>query len=318
MKRYLSLLSVATLTLCSAFAAEKPIVASPQEAIVFINGAELTHQAVLPLKKGTNEVRIEGLSPKVDRNSIQVSLSDGVVISSFQYSVDYLSSDRQPVNTRLLQDSIEIYQSQIKKLESDLQTNTTLQQLLETGVAHSINVDRVNVTSETIEKNLNYYQQRSQRLAQEKTSLEKQKTNASARVAALKKQLQQDGTKDARRSGVLSLSLVAEKQVSAKAVIRYFTNNAYWTPFYDINVTETNAPMSIVMKANVAQTTGLDWQNIRLTLSTGTPSKSNTVPEFSTWFLTQQPIDTYRARGKAHGNISLFLQKQQLHNQWTK
>ncbi|MBR1807977.1 MAG: DUF4139 domain-containing protein [Paludibacteraceae bacterium] len=304
MKRYLSLVSVAAIALC-AFAAEKPVVANPVEATVFINGAELTHKAVLPLKKGVNEVRIEGISPKVDRNSIQVSLSDGVVISAFEYSVDYLSADRRTVNTKLLQDSIEQYQAQVKKLDSDLQTNKTLQDLLQTGVSHSINVDRVNVTSETIEKNLNYYQQRAQKLAAEKTSLEKQKTFANERIAAIKKQLQQDGTKDARRSGVLNLSLISGKQVNANVTISYFTNYAYWTPFYDINVTETNAPMLIVMKANVAQTTGLDWKDVKLTLSTGTPSKSNTVPEFSTWFLRQQQAYVTRqmASGKYNANL---------------
>ena len=301
MKRYLSLLWLVAIGI-TAVAADKPVIANPVEATVFINGAELTHKAVLPLKKGMNEVRIEGISPKVDKNSIQVSLSDGVVISSFEYSVDYLSADRQTVNTKLLQDSIDIYQSQIAKLESDLQTNKAMQELLQTGVTHSVNVDRVNVTSETIEKNLNYYYQRAQKLAAEKASLEKQKTKTTERVAVLKKQLQQDGTKNARRSGVLNLSLMAEKNVNAQAVVRYFTDYAYWTPFYDINVTETNAPMSIVMKAKVAQTTGLDWDNIRLTLSTGTPSKSNTVPEFSTWFLRQQQVyatTAYRTTGAA-------------------
>lgn len=298
MKRIVFFVAMAAVAIAAS--AQKPVVADPVHATVFIKGAELQHKAVLPLKKGVNEVRIEGISPKVDRNSIQVSLSDGVVISSFEYGVDYLSSDRQTVNTKQLKDSIEIYQNQLKKLESDLATNKTMQELLQTGVSHSINVDRVNVTSETIEKNLNYYQQHAQKLASEKTALEKEKTRANERISVLKRQLQQDGTKDARRSGVLTLSLVAPKQVNANATVSYFTNNAYWTPFYDINVTETNAPMSIVMKANVAQTTGLDWKDVRLTLSTGTPSKSNIVPEFSTWFLRQQQVALQRSMGASY------------------
>ena len=177
------------------------------------------------------------------------------------------------------------------------------------GVNHSLSVERVTVSSEVIEKNLNYYQQRSAKLATEKASLEKQKTHLNERIAALQKQLRQDGTKDARRSGILNLALMSDKVVNAKATVRYFTNNAYWTPFYDINVTETNAPMQIVMKANVAQTTGLDWKDIKLTLSTGTPSKSNVVPEFSTWFLRQQQIYATRSYQAASANAMMPMAK---------
>lgn len=301
MKHYLFLTALLAGAI-SLQAAEKPVVANPVHATVFLSGAELQHEAVLPLKKGTNEVRIEGISPKVDRKSIQVSLTDGVIISSFEYSVDYLSADRQTVNTKLLQDSIDVYQTQLKKADADLATNKQLSDLLQAGVNHSLSVEGVNVTSETIEKNLNYYQQRAAKLSTEKTALEKQRARINERITALKKQLQQDGTKDARRSGVLDLSLVAPKAVNAKVQVRYFTNNAYWTPFYDINVTETTAPMSIVMKANVAQTTGLDWNNIKLTLSTGTPSKSNAVPVFSTWFLRQQQLYVARTYGAGQRN----------------
>ncbi len=302
MKRSLFLVLLLSVALCVS-AADKPVVANPTQAVVFLSGAEMEHNAVLTLKKGTNEVRIEGLSPKVDRKSIQVSLSDGVVISQFEYSVDYLSADRKTVNTHLLEDSLEIYNARLTKVEASLQTNKQLYSLLETGVNHSMTVERVNVTSETIEKNLNYFSQRSTKLAAERASLEAEQKQIKEHISQIKKQLQQDGTKDARRSGVLALTLMSPKAGNANLKVNYFTQNAYWTPFYDINVVETNQPMSIVMKAQVAQTTGLDWKNIRLTLSTGTPSKSNAVPEFSTWFLRQQQVYAQR-RTYGAANVS--------------
>jgi uncharacterized protein (TIGR02231 family) len=40
----------------------------------------------------------------------------------------------------------------------------------------------------------------------------------------------------------------------------------------------------------VSQNTGLDWENVRLTLSTSVPSNGRVAPLFSTWFLRERPV----------------------------
>jgi len=57
-----------------------------EEATVFFQGAELIHSASAALQKGSNEISISGLRPNIDRNSIKIKTTGGVLVSSFEFS----------------------------------------------------------------------------------------------------------------------------------------------------------------------------------------------------------------------------------------
>ena len=44
-------------------------------------------------------------------------------------------------------------------------------------------------------------------------------------------------------------------------------------------------PVNLKGRSKVSQNTGIDWNNINITLSTATPSKTKDAPVFDTWFL---------------------------------
>lgn len=298
MKKLTNLLLL-TLLSVGAMAEVRPVKASLEKATVFLNGAELQHQASVSLKRGENEILIEGLSPVIDKNSLQVSLNNGVVVSAFEYAVDYLSTDKSSKKTQQLQDSLKVYESQLKNTSNALATNLKLQELLLAGVDHSMQVERQAISSDLIEKNLSYFQKRSLQLADEQTALEREKERLNGRISTLKQQIRQDAKQNAQQSGVLTLMLNAPQNGTAQVGIKYFTTRAYWTPFYDLQVSAVGSPVSLILKAHVAQTTGLDWHQTALTLSTGTPSRSNTLPTLGTWLLEQQVPHVYYTRSYA-------------------
>ena len=49
---------------------------------LFLNGAEINQTETLTLQKGQNEIRVEGLSSKLNIPSIQLTLGGGTVITS--------------------------------------------------------------------------------------------------------------------------------------------------------------------------------------------------------------------------------------------
>jgi uncharacterized protein (TIGR02231 family) len=68
-------------------------------------------------------------------------------------------------------------------------------------------------------------------------------------------------------------------------------NNAGWTPIYDLRAMNTKSPVQLNYKANVFQSTGEEWKNVRLKLSTANPSLGGLKPELNTWYL-----DFYQAQ----------------------
>ena len=72
---------------------------------------------------------------------------------------------------------------------------------------------------------------------------------------------------------------------SVNLKINYITNNASWTPFYDLRADNINSPINLLYKAKVVQNTGIDWKKVKLTLSSGNPNQNNTAPILQAWFL---------------------------------
>jgi uncharacterized protein (TIGR02231 family) len=67
--------------------------------------------------------------------------------------------------------------------------------------------------------------------------------------------------------------------------ITYLSNNASWTPFYDLRTESVTAPINMMYKAQVIQNTGIDWKKVKLTLSSGVPNQNNETPNVNPWFL---------------------------------
>jgi len=112
---------------------------------------------------------------------------------------------------------------------------------------------------------------------------EKQKIEGN--IKKLEAQLKQESTKNDKLSGILTLNLMAVNAGNSGITISYYTPAARWIPYYDINVQSIQKPIKITTKARIAQTSGIDWNNVKLSLSTATPNFGKVAPLFRTWFL---------------------------------
>ena len=57
--------------------------------------------------------------------------------------------------------------------------------------------------------------------------------------------------------------VVQVRQMQASSVnldINYLTNNASWSPFYDLRADNINSPINLMCQSKVVQNTGIDWK----------------------------------------------------------
>ena len=85
--------------------------------------------------------------------------------------------------------------------------------------------------------------------------------------------------------------------------LSYFVSSAGWTPSYDLKVEQLNQPINLKYKASVFQSTGEDWKDIKLTLSTGDPQLGGEKPTISSWYLGQLPPYMVKKEKDANKNI---------------
>jgi uncharacterized protein (TIGR02231 family) len=157
--------------------------------------------------------------------------------------------------------------------------------MLQKSVLKNVEGSESGMTINDLKMTLDYYKTKSletEELIRLDTE-EKQKLEES--IGKMQRQIDQESTKNDKLSGILTLSLVASNAGSCNFTISYYTAAARWIPYYDINTQSIQKPIKITHRAKVAQTTGMDWENVKLSLSTSSPSFGKIAPLFGTWFL---------------------------------
>jgi uncharacterized protein (TIGR02231 family) len=294
---------------------EKTISSKVTEATVFFKGAELVHTATVLLEKGKNEIRIEGLSSNIDVNSLKIKMTNNVLVSSYDFSIDYLSKLKEQTSAQLknIEDSIKTSKEALDKLNVNLKTNANLLDQLQKGITKNVSGSEKGLTLDELMKTMDYFKTKSEQIENQQLSLNEQKAKLEKIIQKLQAQLNQENTKGKETSGILHLTLMAPAAATCSVTLSYFTPSAGWTPYSDITIASTDKPIAFSQKSKVYQTTGFDWDKVKLTLSTATPSNGKTAPLFSAWFLREQQAMILRQQDRmAQNSYSYANDKKEL------
>jgi len=289
MKMIRSLFFTIVLAICCAATSYsqdvKTVKARLQEATVYFSGAQLTHSASCLLSKGENQIVIEGLSPILDVNSLKIKASNGVLVSSSEYSTQFAKDNTSDAKTKKLQDSLTFYSVQLSEINTEIAILNKTIDLLQKGTEKSVSGSTQGLSSAELLAAMNNYGEKMRNLqAQLNKSAETQK-KLTETIARLQQQINEETLKNAKNTGVLKLTLSAPVAGETVFSVTYISAAARWVPFYDIVITSVDKPVRIAAQSKVSQTTGMDWEKIKLTLSTSTPSNGKTAPLFNAWFL---------------------------------
>lgn len=264
--------------------AQTRISSTVKEATVYLNGASLTHTANASLKSGTQEVIIDGLSPFIETNSLKIK-ADGVLISATEFSYDFVVTREESVRITRLKDSLEQYSQLLQQAKDELAVHTHLLKMLTDGTLNNMQANEGQISVADINANMELYRSKAGLLQKNIDQSNRKVKKLQDITQRLQNQLNQDETKEKQNTGILRLSVSVPKDVSTTFTITYFTEMAAWTPCYDLNIKDMETTVALHAKAQVQQTTGIEWKDVHLTLSNATPNRTTVAPVFSPWFL---------------------------------
>ena len=264
--------------------AQKQVSAKLDSVTVFLRGATLYHSANATLKSGSQEIVIDGLSPDIALNSLKVQ-ANGVLISAMEFEKDYITPKEETAKLKRLSDSLDFYQKQLQEARDELTVHQHLLKMLTDGTLNNMEKKDGTVTVAEINANMELYTSKAKTLQSSINQDNKKIEKLVETVNRLKMQINQDKQDSDVETGVVYLSISVPNNVTTVFNISYYTEDAGWQPHYDINIPGLDKPITMQAKAEVQQETGLDWNNVRLTLSNARPNRTNTVPVFRTWFL---------------------------------
>jgi len=278
------------LLLCGSFAAmaQKPIFTSAKvlSANVYSNAAELSQTATVSLPKGTSEIVIKNVADQLMENTIRIGAPSSVTVLSSQFTNNYVSEfelDENSPAVKAVRDSISILEKLIQRTINLKDAEAKTIELLD---ANQKVTSTAAGTAAELAKLLAYYRSERLKAANVYDDLDEKLKDQQKHLADLKNRLDVTTQKQEKVSkGKIILQVMNESAGNVLFEISYLTQMAGWRPFYDLRVNSISAPIEVAYKGQVWQSTGIDWKQIGLKLSSGNPSQSNTAPILSAWFL---------------------------------
>ena len=274
------------LTVLTAYSQNKPVNAKTaiNEVTVFLSGAEVHRTGKVTVVPGVNEIKVIGLSPSVNGNSIQASLSnDNLTILSVDHKMNYLTENKFAPRIETIKDSLEDMALKYKIRESHERVYKEEKSMLITNKA--IGGSDSGVDIEDLMEMADFYRQRLTEIETKLLDIASEKAQITKTITKLNAHLNQLNAKKTNHTSEVTIKVSSKQRMITDVELSYIVSKAGWMPKYDLRANNTTDPIGLTYKADVFQNTGIDWKNVTLTLSTGNPTVNNTQPELSTWFL---------------------------------
>ena len=283
--------------------AQKPIftTAKVKSATVYFNAAELSQSTAVNLPLGTSEVIIKNVANSLNQNTIQVGAPSNITVLSVQFTNNYISEfeidDANPA-IKKVRDSITLVKKEIKKIQILTLSNTQAIGLLDSNRVISGANTGLNVTE--LIKLVDYYKAKRTELENLIVELKEKEENWTKKLTILTNKLEFNAKNEEKASsGKLILQVMNTVAGIAPIDITYITNAARWNPFYDLRADNIKDPINMMYKAQLFQSSGIDWKKVKLTLSSGNPNQNNQAPELQPWFLRYSEPTVYAPRNMA-------------------
>ena len=281
---------------------EKELIKSTlNEATVYSQGAQLHHKASYSIKAGITEISIEGISAYIDPKSLQVKATGNVVIIDSKYTLFYPQPEvkvNEGIPAKIvkemaqLTDSLELLGFDLKEIQDEIAIYKAAQNIISMNGAvrgsGKVN-DSINLLKQTVEYYTNKMNEINKKLlALEKKKKEKEKVQQRLQVRYENLQNYQNQTYDAKKYAPIPrvvITLSASEAAAGKISFSYLVSQAGWVPLYDIRSDSQTGKISLTYKAQVFQNSGIDWDNIKLNISTNNPYANKTKPELNPWYI---------------------------------
>jgi uncharacterized protein (TIGR02231 family) len=283
-----------------------------KSVILYLDGAEVTQTKQVSINPGRTLVTFTGLSPKLISKSIQVNVGTDITLLSVSDKINFLSERKETPRIKQLKDSIELYDDAVMQLNLELSAYTQEKTMLSKN--ESIGGQDKGVSIAELKLAADFYRARLKDINAETFKIQKKLDKAENQHEKLVKQLgEQNGTEDLPTAEI-SILLASAVKTSAPIELKYVVKESGWTPSYDLITEDINKPIELKYRAKVYNNSGVNWEDVKIKLSTADPMASASKPDLQAWYLNfSSPVyNSYGNVGTYGGNISNNYQQEQL------
>lgn len=264
--------------------AVKEVKAEIKAVTVFLNHAQINSSARTNVTAGQTELALTNIPGAIDVNSIQVEAQGRVTIYGVRFDHDYLLRNQKPRELTVAEDSLNFYVNSVRALTDQIEVYRIEEGMVRAN--QSIGGQQKGVSVDDLEEVADFFRQRLTAIRANIQKAENRLVRVNENVQRFQKQVQNLGGRNQPANGRILVTVSAEANTPVGLDISYVVHNAGWQPVYDLRVADTRNPVKLQYKANVFQNTGVNWNNVKLTLTTNNPTIGAAKPELQPWYLS--------------------------------
>ncbi|MEK6783538.1 MAG: DUF4139 domain-containing protein [Bacteroidota bacterium] len=295
MKNHILVTALSLLSLIGFSQPDRTVESKIKNVTVFLSNAQVTREVKTRIEAGKTNLIISGLTAQLDPQSIQVAGKGTFVILGISNRQNYLSEFNMPKSLKSLKDSVDYFQKQLSLEQSQKEILNKEEQMLMNN--QKIGGTTQNLTVAELKSMADFYRSRLSEIVISRMKEDEKIKKINERIAKLQLQINSQNELYGRNTSEIVVNVSADAPTSVDLEVNYIVANAGWQPVYDVRAINTKSPLQLNYKANVFQSTGEEWKNVKLKLSTANPNLSGLKPELYTWYLDfYQPVAYQRDR----------------------
>lgn len=271
---------------------EKKVESKISHVTVFLNKAQVTREVKTRIEEGTTNLVITGLTAQLDPNSIQVTGKGNFVLTGISHQLNFLNDLLMPAQIRILNDSLHDLQTKINFENAQKQILDKEEQMLLSN--QKIGGTDQNLPVNELKSMADFFRNRLSEIALARLKHDHKIRLLNERLSKVQQQVRTLNELSGRNTSEVTVNVSAKGSTDAELVVSYVVGNSGWTPLYDVRAIDTKNALTLLYKANVFQSTGENWKNVRLKLSTANPTLGGVKPELSVWHLDFYQPHNYR------------------------
>jgi len=271
---------------------QKEVLLSPnlRQATVFFTGVQLQHENQVSLKPGKQEVVLQKLTDFLDPNTVQVKASGDLTILAVRTRKNF-------EDLRINNDDIKAINAKKKILEiqhNNLIDEYTILELDRNLIMQNRNLKGNDQGIKMIElkEAYTFMHTKITEITTRQTAIYDLLEDIEKKKNLLEQEIISQRSKPVINYTEIIIEIDVHKATEANFIVNYISPRATWKPYYDMRSEGIGKPVRLEAKANVSQTTGIEWKEIDLILSTNDPYQNATQANIEPWYISYNNYPT--------------------------
>ncbi len=294
------LLVVSLAVPASAASKDIPSASRIDAVTVYRDAARVTRVAKIDLPAGDVRVKLEHLPDQLLDHSLRVSGTGKANAQVFGATIERVPHvETTAKDVRAAQDKVTALESQDRELEDQIKQANARKELLDSLRSTYVKERTENLAVRPMDPKewgamVEFVVKQYDAVLDEIRKTEFARRDLAKHLQAARKELEQIRAKGGLVTKTVAVDLRVENTGSFELAVSYVIDSASWSPIWDARLDADKQTIALSLYGSVEQTSGEDWTDVALALSTAQPSRGIAVPE-----LPPQYLDIIRPRPPA-------------------